>query len=265
MGRDIQSLLACVLFFLLGLVLSPIDLASAHGIDIPRAESTIEQAVDRNGNCIIEDPEILQAVEYWITGSPVPGTLSLTVDDVKILELVGLWISGECFSPTPLPVGGAFLELINQHRRQSDRCWDLKAQAWGSWPREASQELTISSSLNQAAVYHSQFMADHDCFAHQCPGEADLPARMEQFAYRGGTAYGENIAAGVETPEAVFELWRGSPPHNRNMLACQFEELGVGRVYDPGDRYPSPRAPYRWYWTTDFGSPHNSPATGSAP
>lgn len=151
-------------------------------------------------------------------------------------------------------IDGALLAIIHEHRGQSDRCFDHTTQSWAPWEGPANRQLALASSLNQAAAYHSQFMADHDCFAHQCPGEPDLPARLAQFGYTEWTAYGENLAAGVETPEAIFELWKNSPPHNRNMLICQFEELGVSRVFDSSDEYPSAQAPWQWYWTAIFGS-----------
>lgn len=115
-----------------------------------------------------------------------------------------------------------------------------------AWPAGATQTLSLSPELTEAANYHSRFMADHDCFAHQCPGEPDLRTRIEQAGYTGWTFIGENIAAGMETPEEAFEAWRNSPEHNRNMLTCQFAEIGVARVHAPGSRYI-------WYWTTDFG------------
>jgi len=149
--------------------------------------------------------------------------------------------------PPPGSVDTAFLALINQYRSQSGQCWDLFSQSWVTWPAGAVRNLALSSELTDASIYHSQYMADHDCFAHQCPGEPDLRTRIEQFGYTGWTSYGENIAAGMETPEAAFDAWRNSPGHNQNMLTCQFEEIGVGRVYAAGSQYG-------WYWTTDFGS-----------
>lgn len=149
--------------------------------------------------------------------------------------------------PGPRDVDTAFLALINQYRSQSGQCWDIMSNVWVSWPAGATRDLTLSSELTDASIYHSQFMADHDCFAHQCPGEPDLRTRIEQAGYTGWTSYGENIAAGRETPEEAFDAWRNSPGHNQNMLTCQFEEIGVGRVYAAGTQYG-------WYWTTDFGS-----------
>lgn len=180
--------------------------------------------------------------------SPTPQqTMEVTLRDQAGNQSEPKSFSYTCVQAGPQDVAQAFLAIINQYRSQSGQCWDMVAQSWVSWPASAARTLALSTPLNNASVYHSQFMADHDCFQHVCPGEADLRTRIEQFGYTGWTSYGENIAAGYETPEAAFEGWRNSPGHNKNMLTCQFREIGVGRVYDPGDRY-------LWYWTTDFGS-----------
>lgn len=47
---------------------------------------------------VIGDQEILQAIQYWINGTPVPGTGGKVIDDVLILKLVQLWITGEPLS-----------------------------------------------------------------------------------------------------------------------------------------------------------------------
>ncbi len=176
-------------------------------------------------------------------------TMEVTLADEAGNRSGPAYFSYTCVEAGPQDVATAFLAIINQYRSQSGQCFDLMADAWVSWPASASRNLALSSALNGASVYHSQFMADHDCFAHVCPGEADLQTRIESFGYTGWTSYGENIykaTQGLETPEAAFEAWRNSPGHNRNMLTCQFKEIGVGRVYDADSGY--------WYWTTDFGS-----------
>lgn len=55
---------------------------------------TIEEAVDENDNNKIDDNEIMNAVNYWISGEGVPGTDGQTISDEKILELVNMWIGG---------------------------------------------------------------------------------------------------------------------------------------------------------------------------
>lgn len=98
-------------------------------IDIIVAESpkplaggnTIEQALDANGNGLLDDDEIQTAIQLWIRGEPVPGTDGQIIDDAKIIELIRKWIRGEPLSgassaqnqslegPEPLSVQGAHL------------------------------------------------------------------------------------------------------------------------------------------------------------
>lgn len=54
---------------------------------------TIEDVIDANKNNLIDDDEILKAIEFWILGSEVPGT-GQTITDVKVLALLRLWILG---------------------------------------------------------------------------------------------------------------------------------------------------------------------------
>jgi hypothetical protein len=66
----------------------------------PSQPKTVEEALDENHNGLIDDPEILVAVNYWVTGHEVPGTDGKTIDDPKMLELIRLWISGQSYKPS---------------------------------------------------------------------------------------------------------------------------------------------------------------------
>jgi MYXO-CTERM domain-containing protein len=58
---------------------------------------------------------------------------------------------------------------------------------------------------------------------------------------------GENIAAGYNTAQAVFEAWKSSPGHNENMLTADFLAIGIGLANVEGGRQA-------YAWTTDFSS-----------
>ena len=60
----------------------------------PSGNQTIAQALDANGNAILDDVEIRQAIQFWILGQTVPGT-DQTIDDVMIRQLIQMWILGE--------------------------------------------------------------------------------------------------------------------------------------------------------------------------
>jgi uncharacterized protein YkwD len=42
--------------------------------------------------------------------------------------------------------------------------------------------------------------------------------------------YGENVAYGQSTPQAVMNAWMTSPGHRRNILNSKYTEIGVGYI-----------------------------------
>jgi uncharacterized protein YkwD len=92
------------------------------------------------------------------------------------------------------------------------------------------------------ALEHSQDMAARNFFDHvnpegQTPGDRLAEGNVEL------TGWGENIAAGYLTADAVMEGWMNSPGHRDNILNPMWTHLGVG-VTDPVQ--PGP------YWTQNF-------------
>lgn len=55
--------------------------------------------------------------------------------------------------------------------------------------------------------------------------------QIEIFLYR---AVGENVAAGYESAEAVVMGWMCSPGHRKNIMSCDFGEIGIGGSYGNG-------------------------------
>ena len=75
---------------------------------------SIESALDRNANNRIDDAEVLEAVQLWITSQRVPGTFQ-TIDDGEILVLVELWILGRIIGAGPRTSGTTvLLELFRE-------------------------------------------------------------------------------------------------------------------------------------------------------
>jgi hypothetical protein len=107
--------------------------------------------------------------------------------------------------------------------------------------------LKAASELMQAAQFHSDWMASHDCFAHNCPGEPDWVTRIVNAGYANAEALGENIAAGYGSANEAVQAWMNSPGHRANMLGADFREAGGGYAY-------SASAYYHRYWTMDFGA-----------
>ncbi len=69
-------------------------LVQSRSFTVAQAEQTIERALDLNGNNIIDDPEIIQAIHWWIRQEPVPGTNGQRISDATMIELLDLWIHG---------------------------------------------------------------------------------------------------------------------------------------------------------------------------
>lgn len=137
--------------------------------------------------------------------------------------------SGDCAADPSLDgEEQAFLVLINNHRAAN-----------GLGP------LAASYALSKAAQWKSQDMGANGYFAHD-----DLTRtwvqRIRDCGYGYNTYVGENIAAGVGSAQAAFDLWRNSPGHNANMLGANYTAIGIGRAFVSG-------SPYGWYWTTEFG------------
>ncbi|MGN9762038.1 sigma-70 family RNA polymerase sigma factor [Streptomyces sp. SD31] len=103
--------------------------------------------------------------------------------------------------------------------------------------------VTEDRQLNQAALGHSEDMDARDFFDHTNPDGADPGQRITAAGYTWST-YGENIAQGQQTPEAVMDSWMNSPGHRANILNCSFKDIGVGIHEGAGGPW----------WTQNFGA-----------
>ena len=141
----------------------------------------------------------------------------------------------------------AFLTLINDYRQ---------ANGLGT--------LSFDSQLNNASEWMSGDMAANNYWpddaycaqfglgAHCDSTGRDPFQRMADSGYNYNTWKGENLAAGVDTAQSAFQLWKNSPGHNANMLNEHFTVIGIARVYGEA-------ATYGWYWTTNFGGQASAP------
>jgi uncharacterized protein YkwD len=101
--------------------------------------------------------------------------------------------------------------------------------------------VTLNVKLTKAAQDHSEDMAAHQDMSHTGSDGSDPGDRITRAGYSWST-YGENVAYGYATAESVMAGWMSSPGHKRNILNCEFKEIGVG-LAQPYD-----------YWTQDFGT-----------
>ncbi|HEX4925002.1 MAG TPA: CAP domain-containing protein [Bdellovibrionales bacterium] len=120
-----------------------------------------------------------------------------------------------------------FLVLINNYRK-----------------KYRLQSLQVSRCLTVASRWMSQDMGKKNYFDHQDSHGRDPSERVQIFGVK--TFSGENIGAGYRDAKAMFQGWKTSPGHNRNMLSKTHKYIGIGHMIVPNSVYKD-------YWTTDFG------------
>ncbi|PZF79586.1 CAP domain-containing protein, partial [Jiangella anatolica] len=106
---------------------------------------------------------------------------------------------------------------------------------------EGCGPLRADDRLHEAALGHSEDMADRDYFDHVTPEGVGPGERAERAGY--DSWGGENIAAGYSSAEDVVKGWMDSPGHRANILNCDFVAIGVGAA--DSDSGP--------HWTQTFG------------
>ena len=87
------------------------------------------------------------------------------------------------------------------------------------------------------ALAHSKDMAGRGYFSHINPERQSPSARM-RAAGLNFTCFGEVLAHGQKSPEAVLAAWMNSPSHRDAILNAKHFYMGVGF--------------YEYYWTVDF-------------
>lgn len=64
-----------------------------YRLELAAPQASIAAALDVNGNLLMDDAEILNAVQLWTRGAAVPGT-SAVIDDAALRGLLHLWATG---------------------------------------------------------------------------------------------------------------------------------------------------------------------------
>jgi len=138
-----------------------------------------------------------------------------------------------------------FLNILNDYRRAN-----------------GVGEVMSERALAEGAYDYSQLMGETSHFDHTGPDGSSFDERMCDAGYDPAcgprTFVAENIAAGQRTASEVFEAWRTSPGHNRNMLDSRAVVVGIGRAEVPG-------SPYGVYWTNTFGGQTTSETVPNEP
>ncbi|MFK8025187.1 MAG: CAP domain-containing protein [Ilumatobacter sp.] len=111
--------------------------------------------------------------------------------------------------------------------------------------------VSLSERLSAAAQGHTERMASDGAIFHTDPDDGSNPGtRISRTGYKFAT-WGENVAAGFPTADAVMKAWMNSPGHCKNVLNPAFTELGVGLV--TGGNV------YNQFWTQKFARPADEP------
>ena len=122
------------------------------------------------------------------------------------------------------------LKLVNQLRKKGCRC--------GRKRMKSAPTLKMNSLLNQAAQTHAKDMNSKKFFEHRGSNGSSISDRISKTGYD-WQAVGENIFWGQVDIQAVFQGWKDSPSHCKNMMNKNFREMGFAKVGD--------------YWVQDFG------------
>lgn len=112
------------------------------------------------------------------------------------------------------------LDLVNDLRTSGCDC--------GGTIMPPVGKLEWNYELERAALAHSIDMNVQNYFSHTSLDGSTFSDRIKGTDYDGSPG-GENIASGYANEEAVFNGWRNSPGHCRNMMNGSFKDIAVGR------------------------------------
>jgi uncharacterized protein YkwD len=121
------------------------------------------------------------------------------------------------------------VELVNQHRASL-----------------GLSQLAVATAPTNAAVWKARHMAKYLYMTHDDPAPPvarTTAQRMEACGVTGG--WGENIAYGYSTPEAVMQGWLGSAGHRANIENPSYRSIGVGSAASSTGRV---------YWAQAFST-----------
>ena len=123
------------------------------------------------------------------------------------------------------------LQLVNNVRKSGCKC--------GSTDMPAVPAVTWNDLLAKAAFEHSKEMEANKNFSHTGINGSNPGDRITKAGYS-WTSYGENIANGYPSEEAVITGWLNSEGHCKNIMSASVKEMGAGRQAN--------------YWTQEFAS-----------
>ncbi len=133
--------------------------------------------------------------------------------------------------------GKTILRLVNEARSRPRACGPARF--------AAAVPLAWNAALADAAVAHSSDMARSRTLSHVDSAGESVAQRARRSGYR-WQHVGENIAAGLGSPEQVVAGWLASPGHCANIMAPDFADMGAAYATNPASAMVI-------YWTQTFG------------
>jgi uncharacterized protein YkwD len=123
------------------------------------------------------------------------------------------------------PGEASVLEVLNALRARPRACGEHV------WP--AAAPLRGSPLLAQSARRYAQELAARDRLDHVGAAGTSLRMRLREAGYPTKSA-GENLAGGPESLDEALAQWLASPVHCDNLMAPDFQEVGLACVEGPG-------------------------------
>ena len=138
-------------------------------------------------------------------------------------------------------LAGAVLSLVNAHRASV-----------------GAPALVTTPTLTAAATWKARHMAMYGYMSHDDPAPPVARSTADRFAAcgYGGGGWGENIAMGFPTPQAVLNGWLASPGHRANIEQPGFRATGIGVAAGKSGAV---------YWAQTFGTSTAGAAPPPAP
>ncbi|MET0326628.1 MAG: CAP domain-containing protein [Ilumatobacteraceae bacterium] len=103
--------------------------------------------------------------------------------------------------------------------------------------------LRVDPTLTVLAQAHAADQAGVDRMSHTGTDGSDPATRIIRSGYP-VRVWGENVAGGYTSSEAVTAAWMESPSHRAIILDGRFREIGVGLAYAPDGSA---------YWSLELG------------
>lgn len=139
--------------------------------------------------------------------------------------------------------GQQILAAVNAARAQPRSC--------GETNYGPAQPLSWNPRLTQAALAHSDDMAEKHYFDHRQP-DGSKPSDRAMRAGYSWARVGENIASGQRDVAEAMAAWLASPGHCANIMNPRFTEMGA--AYAVNTESPNRTA----YWTQVMAAPRGN-------